>query len=173
MVLRTLLDAMREGDGNPVVFQYLVHARLPYEDRPDDCLAGISPDYVAFKGPLALDSEVWLTALGVERADPGAPEIHRGFVPALRELVDFFGRQRPRSPGKATPVVARAAELAFSAELSPIELRIVGWLLEEEGIGTLQRSGDPASPWSIELDLRILRYRRVATFGDYVRISNG
>jgi hypothetical protein len=107
------------------------------------------------------------------RADPSAREIHRGFVPAIRELVDFFVRHEPDSPKQAEPIVARADELPFSSRLDAAQLQTVGRLLEEEGIGRVTWTDDPSSPWDIELGLQILRHRRTATFDDFLRVKFG
>ncbi|HYP55286.1 MAG TPA: hypothetical protein VEQ41_03140 [Solirubrobacterales bacterium] len=56
--------------------------------------------------------------------------------------------------------------------LSETELRIVGHLLEVEGIGEVSWTDDPASPWRIEVDHDVLRYRRVVIFPDFVRVQS-
>lgn len=165
-VLKLTIDGMR-STGDPVVVQYIIHARAPHDDRPDNCLAGISVDFVSYKAPVSSSSPVRPRALGFERIYPGCNEVHHGFVPAVGQLASIFAGHKPESPSKAERVVVRADELKLSS-LSPIELRIVGHLLEVEGIGRVRWMDDPAVPWAIEPGLQILRYRRVATFPDFL-----
>ncbi len=172
-VLRLIVEGMRAAGGEPIVFQYLVHSRARYEDPLDTALAELSPSYVHYEEPLELSSRVWANAWGFERADPGNPEVQLGFIPALRELVDFFVRHKPDSPTRAERVVVDASQLALSAQLSPSQLRIVGHLLAVEQIGAVEWREDPLVPWEIELALPIMWYRRVFNFDDFLRVKLG
>lgn len=168
-LLRLIVDGMREAGGDWIVAQYVVHARAPFDDRPDDCLDQLSSDLVNYEKPLTLARTIRTRAWAFERAYPGCPEIHRGFVPALRELVDFFVRHKPNSPTRAERITIAASELACASQVSSVQIRILGHLLEEEGVGRVEW-GDDASSWTIEPGLQILRFRRVAMFDDFLRI---
>lgn len=161
---------MRKGHGHAPVVQQFVRERLFIEERPDRSLETVSPDHLACDLPLTPNGLIRPRAVGVHLADPEADELHRGFIPALPELVGFFGRYEPGSPGRAEPVVAKPEDLSMPSGFSETELRIVGHLLEVEGIGEVSWTEDPASPWRIELGLEVLRYRRVVVFADFVRV---
>ena len=163
---------MREGHGRPPVVQHLVRERLSFEERPDRSLEAISPEHLVYERPLVDDRPLRPRAVGVYIADPEAEELHRGFVPALPGLVSFYGTRESRSPGQAESTVARPEDLPALARLSETKLRIVGYLLEVEGVGAVSWTDDPASPWKIEVGYDILRYRRVVMFPDFVRVQS-
>jgi hypothetical protein len=173
LLLETTLAATRESGGLPPVFQYIDLA-LHGEgvEFPDLCLEAMPPELIRYDAPLAPDSKLEMPVRGMLAADLRARELHRGFPKLVRALVDRWEREELLSPAQAQPVVAHAHELWSPRLGSPTELRIVGLLLGIEGIGTVKQTGDPASPWSSEIDFRIRRFGGVASLADYLRIRH-
>lgn len=171
LLLKTSLSATEEGGGRPPVFQYLdLELHGLGVEWPDRCLEEASPTLITYDSPLDTASKVRLTVRGVQAADPGARVLHVGFPKTVRALFDRWEREELLSPSQAQPVVAHAHELWSSRLGSATEQRIVGLLLEIEEIGNVEWTGDPASPWSIEIDFRIRRFGGVANLADYLRI---
>jgi hypothetical protein len=170
-MLEAVLDATRTAGGRWPVYQYLDLAlHQNGVDRPDRCLEAISPELIGFDAPLEGSSEVRLPIPGFVAADPGAPEIHRGFLKVLRRLFDRWDREELLSPAQEQPVVMHAHEL-WSPQLgTTAELRTVGLLLEIEGIGEVEWRGDPDSPFGIEIGFQIRRYGSVGHLSDYLRV---
>lgn len=141
--------------------------------RPDKYLKGMSSDLVRFDAPLESPSRVMTPVPGFLAAYPDAREVHHGFLKTLRKLFDRWGREQLISPAQAQPVVVQAHELWIrSASVGDAELRVVGLLLEVEGIGGVEWSGDPSSPWSVEIDFDIRRWGGVGDLSDYLRIRS-
>jgi len=131
----------------------------------ESLLRSLSPDYVVFKPPFAADMAVLPTVAGWYAADPQAPEIHEGLIPAVRRCFDLFLQYKPRSPTEAEPLRLAPEDLwPESAAPQEADLFIVGLLLKVEKIGRISWTEDPASPWRVEIDAGIMRF---ATVGDY------
>jgi hypothetical protein len=170
-ILEAVLEAARRAGGRWPVYQYLdLVLHQQGIDRPDQRLEEISSDLVRFDAPLAGSSEIGLTVPGCVGADPSAREVHHGFLKVLRKLFDRWEREPFLSPAQEQPVVVPAQELWSPQMGSSTELRMVGLLLEIEQVGKVGWTGDPQSPFDVEIGFRIRRYGVVGVLADYLRV---
>jgi hypothetical protein len=171
-VLKAIVDAVRTSGGRWPVYQHLDLVLHDNGVRPDKYLKGMSNDLVRFDAPLESPSRIIAPVPGFVAAYPDAREIHHGFLKALRKLFDRWEREELLSPAEAQPVVVHAHELWAPGSIDRSELRVVGLLLETEGIGKVAWTEDPDSPWSIEIDFDIRRWGGVGDLSDYLRIRS-
>lgn len=173
LFLKVAFEALLKTGGRVPVFQYLdQEAYRRGIGRPDRCLEGISADLIKYEQPLRASSSVRLLLDGVVMVDPTARVLHHGFLTVLRALPARWDREPLLSSAAAQPVVAHAHELWTPGLGSATELRIVGLLLEAEEIGRVEWSGDPHSPWGIEIDFSLRPYAGAVTLDDYRRIRH-
>jgi len=138
-------------------------------EKPYEVLEALPHEWVSFENPLDTASKVRLHVEGIAAAELGDGLLQE-FVNAVVALSERWEREPMLSPAQAQPVVVQAHELFdASAARSEGELRLIGLLLDNEGIGTVDWTEDPASPFSVEIDFEIRDYRAASSIEDYLR----
>lgn len=172
-ILRAATQSSTRNFRNGPTYQHLTHALGHIGIRNvDELLQSLSPAYLVFAAPLADSVGILPTARGWHAADPHAPELHAGLIPAVRRCYDLFHQFKPPSPTEARPIKLSPQDLWPDDPLgSKAKLFVVGLLLEVERVGKVTWTGDPASPWRIELDTGIRRFARVGDYDSFLEAS--
>jgi hypothetical protein len=172
MVLELIIEAMRAQDGgDPIVVRYLRSSLIRKGENPAELLEECSSRFVVFDRPLRDSGSARATPFGLWSYDEAAPEIHDGFVPALRRCWDLYLNGGGSNPTQVRPVLVTAGEILPGTSLTPPQLRIVGELFDVAGIGSIQRTcNSPSTLWTMEVLPKVLDYRRVGIFSDYLEI---
>jgi hypothetical protein len=139
LLLRLTYKALFMTGGRWPVFQYLdLEGFNGGIAVPHRCLEGIEADLIRYEPPISGATSCRLSVRGMISAEPSAAVIHRGFLQVVRGLSDRWGREELLSPAEPQPVLVPAKDLWQTKLGTPTELRIVGLLLEEEGIGSIE-----------------------------------
>jgi len=166
LLLRTAAAVARQRGEWPTYHHVLSQLLNRGVQNPDVCVDDLRPDYLVADRDLDLGSRVKLTAQGWDAAFPDSLEIHSGFVMAIRGCYDRFKGAKPQTPTVASAVSASALDLLPDATHE--RRRVVGLLLDSEGVGEVTWTGERSSPWSIYLMPQILDFASVGSFPDYL-----
>lgn len=172
-------------EGEPPVFQHL-DLIGPHNGihRPHEVLEALPRDQVSFDIPLEDSSRVALYVLGIEQArntpaarglglDEAAARLLQVFVDILVALSERREREPMLSAARVQPVVVHAHELGWVTDGLPANhLRLLGCMLDQEGIGIVEETDDPGSPWSIEIGFEIRDYQGLGDILDYLRLRD-
>jgi hypothetical protein len=173
LLLRLAYDALFASGGRWPVFQYLdlegFKEGIPVPHR---CLEGIEAGLIRYEPPLRSATAIRLSVRGIISAEPSATVVHRGFLQVIRGLSDRWGREELLSPAEPQPVLVPAKDLWQPKLGTPTELRIVGLLLEEEGVGSIEWTADPESPFSVLIDYDIRELGGAVSIYDYLQIRD-
>jgi hypothetical protein len=171
LLLRIAYEALFTGGGRWPVFQFLdLEGFKRGVAVPHCCLEGIDEALIRYEAPLSGGTRCRLSVRGMISADPTAAVIHQGFLQVIRGLSDRWGREELLSPAEAQPVLVPAKDLWHPKLGTQTDLRIVGLLLEEEGIGSIEWTDDPESPFSVLIDYDIRRLGAAVNIQDYLQI---
>jgi len=173
LLLQLAYESLFESGGRWPVFQYLdLEGVKEGIAVPHRCLKGIEAGLIRYEPPLRGATSCRLSVRGIISADPSAAVVHRGFLQVVRGLSDRWGREELLSPAEPQPVLVPARDLWQPNFGSPTDLRIVGLLLEEESIGSIEWTADPESPFSVLIDYDIRKLGGAVNIHDYFRIRD-
>jgi hypothetical protein len=172
-VCRTTIDRQLAAEGASPSFHAIDLAlRSEGIERPEEAvLEARELGYVAFEGELVWPTRIFLTVSGRSFANPKDRLLHRHFVPVIRSLVDRPDREELLSPTESRRVMVFANELEQLHAATQTEVRMLGHLLEVEGIGQVEWFDDPRCPWGIGIDFKIRKYANVGSTADFLELK--
>jgi hypothetical protein len=166
------LECLIAAEGDSPTFQAIDSAvRSRGVGRPEEALLEARElGYVTFRGELAWPTQISLMVAGHFLAKPNDPLLHRYFVPVIRSLVDRLDRETLLSPTEARPVIVFASEMEQLRAATPVDVKIVGRLLDVEEVGRIEWTEDPTCPWSSEIDFKIRELANIASIRDFLEV---
>ena len=168
-LIELIFEATVEAGDWPVYQHIDLEGHRRGIERPHEVLEALPGAWVSFDIPLDTASKVRLHVAGIAAFELGRELVQR-FVNVVVALSERWEREPMLSPARAQPVVVQAHELSGVSEMgSETELRLIGLLLDNEGIGTVDWTEDPGSPFSVEIDFEIRDYRATSTVDDYLQ----
>jgi hypothetical protein len=140
--------------------------------RPDEAVfEACELDYLCLEGQFTGSAWLSLSVAGHFLADRHDRLLHHYFIPVLRSLVDRPSQVTLLSPTEPRRVTVFANEMEQLRGASPVEMKMVGRLLDVEKIGFVEWFDDPSCPWRIEYDFDIRKYANVGTILDFIEHS--
>jgi hypothetical protein len=174
-VCKATLSCLLEAEGDPPsrhAVELSAHSRGL--SRPDEAVLDaceLRYLYLFFESQSTGSARLSIPVAGHFLANPHDRLLHHYFIPVLRSLVDRPSREELLSATETRRVTVFANEMEQLRGASPVEMKVVGRLLDVEKIGLVEWFGDPSCPWRIEINFDIREYANVGTILDFIEHS--
>jgi hypothetical protein len=168
-VAREAFSGEREWPALSYVLLQLAHWGV---HDPEECLSSVHRDYAEVYDAQGGERRFRLTVGGLRLIDPRAAELPR-FVGLVRRCVDAYLYQPPLAPGGSEPLVVSATDLVWPSASIARDVRVMGLLLEGEGLVPVRWDENSPFAWSAELGIGICSLRFIGDLPGYLEARYG